>query len=335
LNTALKDKGKIWAVFAVLRRCIPATCVIEMVAHDPIVGTAASVAEEDPPTEELIVEPAAITQLLTQGGTLALPAGVVVLPWQTPIITCPLPTSRPVVATTMSNTTPVVSSALQAAVTRINALVKAIDQEDPWVKAAYGCSGCGEGVVMYPIHIADAPGPTPAAVAGYQDGASSLALGAFSRYAFKAKGLRHQVVSLKNGDAIAALISAASPQRFVGMLLTDARLEQAFNEVRQLSRADGTAISTPTEVEFLAHITADIRLEGEVELASSKLTWQDVAKLVQAATLKWFREKATGSSRAHSSRSMGGCRRGRRHWKRGLHCKSAKTKSLEEGKKPD
>jgi len=49
-----------------------------------------------------------------------------------------------------------ITKSTQRGLTDVNTLVNAVAAEDPWVKAVFGISGPGEGVVVYPLPEDDA-----------------------------------------------------------------------------------------------------------------------------------------------------------------------------------
>jgi hypothetical protein len=143
--------------------------------------------------------------------------------------------------------------------------VTAVGAEDPWVKAEFGISGAGEGLVYFPVAGTPFPGTR----------------WAFSTFAFKAKDKAHQVKKSAAPVEVSPerLASAAA---FAEAFVTEARLDQALR-AGVGGRLENSAIG-----DFLAWIARDIQKEGGDELAASGLSWKDVARPVQAAAKAWY-----------------------------------------------
>lgn len=144
----------------------------------------------------------------------------------------------------------------------MNRAVAEIDREDPFIKAAFGISGIGEGAVFVPA----IPGGTTRDI--------------YSVLTFKVKGGGH--ASKANGKA--AKISAAplaGIQAFVDAFVTEGRLEQALEAI------GGQADMRHTGA-FLKWIGNDIEREGADELTASNLTWKNVASAVSNASRDWL-----------------------------------------------
>ncbi|MBL4634642.1 MAG: hypothetical protein JKY56_12260 [Kofleriaceae bacterium] len=158
------------------------------------------------------------------------------------------------------------SASLESAVEEINAMVHAIEQEDPWVKSVFDISGLGEGVVMYPML------------------ASALTPESFSLYAFKAKGEKHRTSKSSKAAQIVPEVAEGVPE-FVAMQCTTARFEQGFSE------ACDNQLNMRSMGGFIKWVTADVKKESEAELEAAGLTWKQVSKEVSTAARQWFKGK--------------------------------------------
>lgn len=185
----------------------------------------------------------------------ALPAGMHVLPWADGV------------EFTVDFADP---ASLQAAAAYLNGVVEAVEKEDPWVKATFGVSGMGEGVVLYPV-----------AVAGEEVPAHPEAL---ARFMFKAKGEKHRTTRQKEAVQVSAEV-VTSVAAFVDLVVTEARLAQG------LSIACGGARDPKATGKFLQWLVADVQKESGAELEASGLTWQQVQGAVQTRAREWFLRK--------------------------------------------
>ncbi len=158
------------------------------------------------------------------------------------------------------------SAPMAPAVEEINAMVHAVELEDPWVKSVFDISGLGEGVVMYPML------------------AGALTPESFSLYAFKAKGEKHRTSKSAKAAQIAPEV-AKGVQEFVAMQCTTARLEQG------LSEACDNQLSMRSMGSFIKWVTTDVKKESMAELEAAGLTWKQVSKEVSTAARQWFRIK--------------------------------------------
>lgn len=158
-------------------------------------------------------------------------------------------------------------ASLDGAAATLNGIVAAIEAEDPWVKATYGVTGIGEGVVLYPISVDGELPPTEPE--------------AFSKLMFKAKGAMHKVTKTKEAVQVAPTV-VASIHEFVEVMVTEARLNQG------VGAACGGAREKRDTAKFLAWVIADVRKESVAELEASGLTWAQVEKAVQERARSWF-----------------------------------------------
>lgn len=152
---------------------------------------------------------------------------------------------------------------LQPIADMLNGVVDSVEPTDPWVKSTFGIEGTGEGVVYYP-----AVGESPCSIEF------------FNNFSFKAKGEKHKVTKTKEAVQIDPEV-AASIEEFVSMTVTEARLEQGLENV-------GGLVDMKNVGPFLQWVCTDVKKETEDELEASDLTWDQVAKQVQAAARTWF-----------------------------------------------
>ena len=149
----------------------------------------------------------------------------------------------------------------------LNARVLAVEREDPWVKAVFGISGLGEGLVFYPVGENIPTDPE-----------------GLARFMFKAKGDKHKTVATKQAVQVAPEV-ADSIESFVGLVVTEARLMQGLTEA-----CGGEAHMRHTR-DFIQWVSGDVQKETEAELEASKLTWNQVHKAVQAKARTWLRDQ--------------------------------------------
>jgi hypothetical protein len=199
----------------------------------------------------LIIDPKVISRILGVGGEL--PNNVRVLPWQGDEVDV--------------NYTD--ETSLQDSVDNMNTVVQSVEAIDPWVKDTFGIEGMGEGVVYYPISLADM---------------GSLDRHEMSIYSFKAKGKKHENVKNKNAVEIEPAV-AASIDEFVTMVVTPARLDQGAQE------AAGGEFHKRHIGSFLKWMGQDVQKETVDELEASGLKWDQVVKPVGIAARTWYLDK--------------------------------------------
>lgn len=151
---------------------------------------------------------------------------------------------------------------------RVNARVAEVEAEDPWVKATFGATGIGEGLVYFPR----------ARHSGREH---------FKNLAFKAKGDAHKTVAHAKPAQVDPEVAAGATS-FAGLVLTEARLEQGARV------AAGGALSCEKRLlgPFLAWVIKDVQKECEAELEASKLTWKQVQKALTEHARSWYTEKS-------------------------------------------
>ncbi|HEX7637612.1 MAG TPA: RNA ligase family protein [Burkholderiaceae bacterium] len=198
--------------------------------------------------EQILFEPEVLRAKLTGEGA---PPELRVLPWE----------GAPILVDFGSR------ESLEHAAVELNRRVAEVEREDPWVKAEFGISGLGEGLVLYPVRMNSA----------------SLDLGRdeLATAMFKAKGEKHRTAGGKTAVAVDAA-AVASVQDFVALMVTDARLRQG------LEAACGGARDPKQTAAFIAWMAADVQKESVAELEASGLAWSQVDKAVRAAARTWF-----------------------------------------------
>lgn len=155
---------------------------------------------------------------------------------------------------------------LREVAAQISELTLEVEACDPWVEETFEHRGIGEGLVWFPMvgawHLRETT----------------------TSYVFKSKGEKHQVVKQKNPAQVDPQ-KAESATRFVDMVVTDARLAQALEEVGGVAEMRHTAA-------FMRWLSDDIRKECSDELNISGLAWKDVGKLISSRAVKWFKARA-------------------------------------------
>lgn len=153
-------------------------------------------------------------------------------------------------------------------VERLNRLVEAIEKEDPWVKATFGVSGMGEGIVFYPTKEHSQTSPE-----------------ALARLMWKAKGEKHRTAGVKQAVQVAPEV-VKSVGEFVTLMVTEARLQQG------VSTACGGDRSMRYIGDFLRWVGEDTKKESVAELEAAGLTWDQVQKAVQDRARDWYKAQA-------------------------------------------
>jgi hypothetical protein len=201
--------------------------------------------------DQVIYEPAAVRSLVPAQGA---PSLLHVLPWEGEAFTVDFGSREQ----------------LEAVAAQVNERVAAIEREDPWVKATFGLSGLGEGLVFYPVTVDGKP---------FAEGPERLA-----QLMWKAKGEKHRTAGTKTAAQVDAS-AVASIDEFVRLMVTDARLEQGLGAVA------GGVRDPKLTGKFLTWVAADVEKESVAELAASRLTWSQVEKAVQARARQWYQQR--------------------------------------------
>jgi len=138
------------------------------------------------------------------------------------------------------------------------------------VKANFGVSGPGEGIVWYPLNLANEAG--------------RISVGTYSRFVFKAKGDKHLVVKQK--APIQVKVEAPSGvAQFVDMFVTTNRLEQGVRE------GCGDKYEKKLIGGFVNWMVKDVEKESKAELTASGLTWKQVEAPVKDKSRTWYLSK--------------------------------------------
>ena len=150
----------------------------------------------------------------------------------------------------------------------INLMVSDIEKEDPYVRAQFGVSGIGEGIVMYPLPD------------GFDENRSMLINRLeFSNLGFKAKGEEHKVVKTKAAAQIDPEV-ANSISEFIALVCTENRLKQQAEKVGPFTpRSTG---------QFLKEFCQDVCKESTAELEAAGMKWEQVSKHVSEHGRKWW-----------------------------------------------
>jgi hypothetical protein len=208
--------------------------------------------------ERLVVEPAEIERFLTKNGTVPMPENVFVIPW------------FDTVELDFTNV-----EECEAKLNAIDEQVNAIDKEDPWVKATFGVTGTGEGLVLYPL------------VQSHRDTATDslrwLNRRVFSDMAFKCKGVNFRVVtSTKSATMLPE--KAGTPQEFAAMVCAEPRMRQGVDKIGGFQRV----MDSKKTNEFLKWVLADVKKECQGELKQSNMKWNDVSEAVRTTAYNWY-----------------------------------------------
>ena len=195
-----------------------------------------------------VVDPKEIQLHLMSEGNIPQPSNIYVLPWQGESF-----------AVDFKN-----RESLQIVADSLNKVVNDIEPCDPWVKATFGIEGVAEGLVFVPSSWE--------AILDYKT---------FENLTFKAKGDAHKVVHKENKAVQVDPSVLDSVNSFVTMFCTDNRFEQGLTSV-------GGVAEMKLIGDFLKWVAGDVSKESKAELEASKLTWDQVAKSVQATARTWF-----------------------------------------------
>jgi hypothetical protein len=136
----------------------------------------------------------------------------------------------------------------------------AVEERCP-VAYALGSDGTGEGVVWKPIDP------------DYQEG----------KFWFKVKGDKHSVTKVKTLAPI-DVEKAASLEEFVGKVVTEQRLMQGVEHLREM----GMELSRRSTGDYLRWVFKDIAEEEADALEASCLTLKDIGKPVSTTARIWF-----------------------------------------------
>lgn len=147
---------------------------------------------------------------------------------------------------------------------RVEAQIEAIGNEDPYVKAEFGISGSGEGLVIAPY-----------------DESGIVNIDVYNTYVFKVKSEAHAVKKTKNPAAIRTEVPD-SVKDFANTFVTHARCQQMLDE-----NCEGS-LSPKVIGSFLKALNQDILKESKAELAEMEVEWKLIAKEINRKAVAWF-----------------------------------------------
>eukprot|EP01120_Amphizonella_sp_Union-15-10_P013558 TRINITY_DN629_c0_g1_i1.p1 TRINITY_DN629_c0_g1~~TRINITY_DN629_c0_g1_i1.p1 ORF type:complete len:418 (+),score=83.08 TRINITY_DN629_c0_g1_i1:60-1313(+) len=173
------------------------------------------------------------------------PTSITTIPYETPIIDLIL--SNP--------------DQLGSQLENINQTVQKISEEDPFVKRNFQLSGPGEGLVWYPVS---------------EEKDRKIQVSEFFRLTFKTKSSLPAQIDL---------VPAKSTEDFIGSVVSEARLDQGFEEV-----VSGD-LSEKKIGDFVSWILADVKKENEDLILASGLKWEMVEDGIKEKARTWFLHK--------------------------------------------
>lgn len=143
---------------------------------------------------------------------------------------------------------------------RANAMIESIEEQCPW-GARFGVEGPGEGYVYKPV--------------GDHFGDSDLF--------FKVKGEKHQAGGGKKATTVS--VDHLAVDKFVGMALTEARLNQGIEYLREM----GKPIEMRSTGDFIKWVSKDVAEEMKEEVVESGLEWKHISKSLGAEAVRWWK----------------------------------------------
>ncbi len=194
-----------------------------------------------------IFEPDEILSILTFDGRLDLAPDLLIIPWY----------DEPTQVNLIGDT-----NKLKSFVESINEQIEIIEKEDPFIKTEFGISGCGEGLVFYPISHSHNPEPL----------------------FFKAKGEKHRVKKDKEAVVISSEV-INSVTEFAQTYTTEARLLQGAIAMG----ADSQPVFDQKLIgKFIGWVSQDVAKECKEDLEASALEWKLVSVQVTGIARKWY-----------------------------------------------
>lgn len=151
---------------------------------------------------------------------------------------------------------------------RLDNDVKAIGDEDPFIKEYFDVSGAGEGLVVSPY---------------FEEG--KVPLWMFNTFTFKVKSEAHLVQKTKSPNSSVYIEIPGSVKDFCDQFVTDNRCEQMVAE-----HLDGSYAMQGMGT-FLKQLNADILKESKNEFAELGVDWKMVAKEINKRAVAWMKEK--------------------------------------------
>lgn len=140
---------------------------------------------------------------------------------------------------------------------------------DPWVSRKFGLRGAGEGLVWYPVGLADHNG--------------DLTSDVMETFLFKTKAQQFKETAETPLISATPVISA-NVQDFVRLFVTDARCEKIAAEINQGVLDYKNNLLGP----FVGSLANDVSRESKYEMSKSDLTWRDVSEAVKSASKDWY-----------------------------------------------
>ncbi len=201
----------------------------------------------------VFVEPTKIAEILED---VKLPDNVYILPWQGDKVEVDFFDRESTIA----------------AVEVINQAVKEVEECDPFVSKTFGIDGLGEGLVYYPVSMANLNGSIPRTP--------------LQRFMFKAKGTKHQVVKTREAVEIDPEV-AESLASFIDQVATEARMEQAVSEGAK-NKFDKRFIG-PVIAWFCRDVKKDI--DNREVIMPELIEWKAVSKALTSHIQKWYLSK--------------------------------------------
>lgn len=191
---------------------------------------------------ELVVDPVILQNLFDL--YFAESRNVKILPWHT----------DPIIINMLNQ------EEAQTFITKTTELVDQIGLEDPYVKATFGVSGSGEGLVFYALDKES-----------YWD-----------QWMFKVKSEAHVVNKSKARDHVVPE-KPEGVDDFVKMFFTDNRFKQILTET---GAADKHKVG-----DFIKAVMVDVFKESVNELVASELEWKAVTKYAMSQIKSWYFSK--------------------------------------------
>lgn len=152
-------------------------------------------------------------------------------------------------------------SSRERAVQYVDQVTKQVETVCPWGER-FGIAGTGEGIVWSPT--------------GRYERVTDLY--------FKSKGAAHRTTKPRAKKQSVGIEKIESVDRFVDYAVTDVRLRQGVDELRE----KGHAVAMESMGAYLKWIGNDVRTECAVELDGNGLTWQDVSRAVARRARDFF-----------------------------------------------
>ena len=156
------------------------------------------------------------------------------------------------------------------AIEQINNWVAEVERECPWA-SLFHIEGTGEGIVFTCWNIRK----TISSEGSYK----------VQPLRFKAKGEKHQATSEKKVKAIDP-IQAGKEQKFVDAVLTESRLNQGLEYLREMGLED-TMQNTGTYIKW---VLGDIVDEEFKLLGELGLEWNNVKKMLNRKIVAWYKQ---------------------------------------------